>query len=109
MSERRSVIAPPEMMNGWTSGSTSSCSSARAMRIGEKVEEASGAALLHRGDEPVAGMEDEHVQRALRPGAVRGGVLLERQLEERVQLYGGAAAQCVFDDHPAGVDVAGAS
>src|SRR5689334_5184299 len=118
MSERRSFIAPPEMMNGSTSGRTSSHISAVVMRIGqiEKVEYAVTAVQPPRGffveqcsEEPVFGVKHQLVQCALRPGAARGAVLAQRQLKEGVQLDRGAAALRVLDDLAAGADVAGAA
>src|SRR2546425_1300065 len=119
MSERRSVIVPPEMTKGSTSGRVSSKSSARAIRIGQEVEEmqlattarelAGGLTLEHHGNEPVTRVEDQRVQGTLRTRAISRGILLVWELEERVQLDGRAATECVVDDHPAGVDVAGAA
>src|SRR6266545_841035 len=115
MSERRSVMMPPEMTNGSRSGSVSSNSSARAMRIGQKIQEmqlaaatvqqAGGFALEHHGNQPVARIEDQCMQRALGPRALGRGVLVERELEEGVQLGGRTAAQRVVYDHAARVNV----
>src|SRR5437899_2175462 len=100
MSERRSVIAPPEMTNGATRGSVSSNSSARAMRIGEReqIEEMQLAAaarkhtgcltLEHHGYETIAWIEDQCVQRALRARAVGRGICVQRELKEGMELDG---------------------
>ena len=98
MSERRSVIAPPEMTNGSTRGSVRSNSSARAMRIGEKVEEMQLATaarqstgcltLEHHGYETIAWIEDQCVQRALGARAVGRGIGVERELKEGMDLDG---------------------
>src|SRR6266850_5963576 len=119
MIEWRDGIAPPEMTNGSRSGSDRSNSSARAIRIGYEVEKmklattprelAPSLALEHRGNETVARIEDERVQRSLCARPVGRGILLERQLKEGVQLDGGAAARCVFNNLAAGMDVAGAT
>src|SRR6266487_1326544 len=71
MRDRRSAIVPPEMTNGSTSGSASSNSSARAIRIGKKVEKmqlaaaslqcARGLTIQHHGDETVARLKDQRV------------------------------------------------
>src|SRR6266496_5561279 len=119
MRDRRSAIVPPEMTNGSRSGSTSSNSSARAIRIGQKVEEMQLAAaslefairftLQHHSDQPVARVEDQRVDGPLCPRTVSRRIFLERQLKKRVQLDRGAAARRVFDDQAPGVDVAGAA
>src|SRR5437879_8103093 len=93
MSERRSVTAPPEMMNGSTSGSASSNSSTRATRITRQIPEVQlpaatlerplGLELQHPRDQAVPRIEYQRVQRALRARPVGRGVLGERQLEER--------------------------
>src|SRR2546428_12964319 len=117
MSERRSVTAPPEMMNGSTSGRASSNSSIRAMRITRQIQEVqlSAAALelplgleLHDpGDQAVQRVKYEHVERPLATGAVGGGVLGEGELEKGVQLHALAAATGILKDHAAGADVPG--
>src|SRR5262245_66693274 len=95
MSERRSTIAPPEMMNGSASGSTSSNSSAPETRIRDVEEVQLAAATVHQparleppqvGDKTVFGMEQQLMQNALRARAVTGGVFVERQRERPVQL-----------------------
>src|SRR6266849_4860149 len=118
MSERRSRIAPPEIRNGSTSGRVSSNSSARAMRMVDKIEEmqlpraplhhAGGRALEQRGDQAVLGVEDEGMQRPRGPRAVGGGILREGQLEEGMQLDRLAAAARVLQHHAARADVPGA-
>src|SRR5438128_701016 len=118
MRERRSVIAPPEMMKGSTSGSVSSNSSARTMGIRDiqKVQLAAAPLQVALGlereeprDQPVLGMKHERVQRSLsaRPGG--RGVRRQGNLEERVDLDGGAASTGVLQDHPSRGDVAGAA
>src|SRR5216684_7040865 len=118
ISERRSLIAPPEMMKGSTSGRTSSHISAVVMRIGqiEKMQgavaprEPAGICFVEQSrDETIYGMEHQLVQRPLAARAGGGRVLPQRQLKERVQLHGRAAALGVLDDHPAGADVARAA
>src|SRR6266480_6089394 len=84
------------MMKGSRNGSSSACSSTRAMRMGPDVEEVQLAVapldlparleVQHRGDEPIAGREHERMQRPLGTGAVRRGILGQRQLKEGVQL-----------------------
>src|SRR3989442_4364059 len=111
--ERRSVIAPPEMTNGSSSGSVSSSSSARAMRIGHEVEKVQfpvatlqGAPTLEvqeADDQAVGGVEDQLVERALGARTVGGRILVQGQLEERVKLDGRAAAARILEDHPAGM------
>src|SRR2546422_11283389 len=83
MSERRSVTAPPEMMNGSTSGRASANSSIRAMRITRQIQEVQlsaaalelplGLELQHPGDQAVPRVKYEHVERPLGTGAVGGG------------------------------------
>src|SRR5258705_386763 len=111
MRERRSLIAPPEIMKGSTSGRSSSPISAVVMRIGqiEKVEDAVAARETTRGffveqrrDETVVGVEDQLMERPLGTRTSCGGVFAQRQLEERVQLHRRAAALGVLDDHFAG-------
>src|SRR5882762_8061530 len=106
------------MMNGSANGSSSAYSSIRAMRMRRQVEETQLAALplelparlelAHPGDQTVARMEHEHVQRPLGTGAVGRGVLREGELEEGVQLYALATVTGIVEDHAAGRDVAGA-
>src|SRR5258705_2414666 len=117
MSERRSVMAPPEITNGSTRGRVSSYKSARAMCIGGQIEKVQFpfASLQHAlrfqsehsCDHTVRGMEHQLVERALGTRSGRGGVLLGRQLEEGVELDALAAATGVFEDHAARGDVAG--
>src|SRR5205814_4260755 len=81
--ERRAVIAPPEITNGSSSGSVSSNSSARAIRIGEEIEEAQLAVpplqltplfeVQQAGDQSVARVEDQFVQSPLGARAVGRG------------------------------------
>src|SRR5207237_8523248 len=52
------------------------------------LERTSRFPLEHHGDETITRIEDQRVQRPLRARAVRRGELLERELEERVQLDG---------------------
>src|SRR5947208_2799617 len=117
--DRRSVIVPPEMTNGSSNGSASSNSSARAMRIrgGHEIQEMEAPTaplelprrltLQHDGDQTVARMEDQGVQRTLRARAIGCGILLERQLKECMELHRRTATQRVVDDHPARIDVPG--
>src|SRR5437660_9470534 len=89
-------MAPPEMMNGSSSGSVSSYSSAVAMRMVRQIEEMERAVaaleppvlfqLEQDGDEPVSRIEHEGVQDARRPRSFCGSILGQRQLEERMQL-----------------------
>src|SRR2546426_12666039 len=111
MSERRSVTAPPEMMNGSTSGRASSNSSTRATRITRQIREVQlPAATLERPlglelqdprDQAVPRVEYQRVERALRARPVGRGVLGERQLEERVQLRAFGAAAGILKCHAA--------
>src|SRR3954468_3464853 len=106
------------MMNGSSSGSASSNSSARAIRIGQKIEEmqlataacerARGFAFEHGGEQSIARIENQSMERTLRARAVGRGIFLEWQLKESVQLDGGAAANSVFHDGTARRDVPGA-
>src|SRR5438128_11213021 len=90
--ERRSVIAPPEMTNGASSGSVSSSRSARAMRIGHEVEKVQlatpplqGALVLELQEarnEAVGGVEEQVVEGALRARPVQGWVLSHGLLEK---------------------------
>src|SRR5437879_12485311 len=117
MSERRSVIVPPEMTKGSMSGSVSSNSSARVIRIRERqeIQEAQlptaplelspRSTFQHTGHQAIARVEKQDVQRALRPRATGRRILLERQLKKRVQLNRRAAANRILDDHSAAVDV----
>src|SRR2546426_4300692 len=118
MSERRSVTAPPEMMNGSTSGRARSNSSMRAMRSTRQIQEVQlpaaalelplGLELQHPRDQAVPRIEYQRVQRALGARPVGRGELGERQLEERVDLHAFAAAPRVCEQHAARADVAGA-
>src|SRR2546427_5150998 len=118
MSERRSVTAPPEMMNGSTSGRARSNSSMRAMRITRQIQEVEppaaalelplGLELQHPRDQAVPRIEYQRVQRALGARPVGRGELGERQLEEGVELHAFAAALRVCEQHAARADVAGA-
>src|SRR5436190_17775456 len=100
--DRRSVMVPPEMTNGSSSGSVSSNSSARAIRIGNEVEEmqltatacqeARCLALQHDREQAVARIQEEKVQCPLRARAVGGRILFEWELKEGVELDGRAAA-----------------
>src|SRR5512143_3032061 len=96
MSDRRSRIAPPEMMNGSTRGSVSSNSSAleTSMRQIEEVQLAAPpvdrALLLEApqlGEETGLRVKHELVQRALGARSGPGRVLVQRELEEGVQLH----------------------
>src|SRR2546428_2103216 len=117
MSERRSLTAPPEMMNGSTSGRARSNSSMRAMRITGDIQEVQlpvealelppSLELQHSRDQAVPRVEYQRVQRALRARPVGRGELRERQLEEGVELHAFATALRVFEQHAAGADVAG--
>src|SRR5690349_1271040 len=98
-------MAPPEMMNGSSSGSVSSYSSAVVMRMVRQVEKMERAIaaleppllfqLEQHGDEPVLWIEHEGVQGARRPRTVGRRVLGQRQLEEGVQLHRRAAPLCI--------------
>src|SRR5260370_28267265 len=119
MSERRVSRRPPEMMNGSTSGSASSNSSTRLMRTGggaqemelagASLERAVGLEVGHAGDEAVARVKHEGVERPLGARAVRRRILRQRQLEERVELDALTAAARVGEDHAPRADVAGAA
>src|SRR5574342_14812 len=96
MNDRRSRIAPPEMMNGSTRGSVSSNSSAleTSMRQIEKVQLAASpvdrALLLEApqlGDETGLRVKHELVQRALGARSGPGRVLVQRELKVGVQLH----------------------
>src|SRR5438874_8522760 len=50
-------------------------------------------ALQHHGDQAVARIENQHMERALGARAIGRGIFLERELEECVQLDGRTAAQ----------------
>src|SRR5256885_1783407 len=118
MSERRSLTAPPEMMNGSTSGRARSSSSMRAMRITCDIQEVQlpvaalelppSLELQHSRDQAVPRIEYQRVQRALGARPVGRGELGERQLEEGVELHAFAAALRVCEQHAARADVAGA-
>src|SRR4026209_1769360 len=64
--------------------------------------------IEHAGDETIPRVEEQDMERTLRPGAFGGGVLRERELEEAVQLHALAAEPGIVDDEPPGGDVAGA-
>src|SRR2546430_14344388 len=99
------------MMNGSTNGIVNSNSSTRVMCTGREVEEVQGtvAALEptrrrereQRGDEAVARIEQQRVERPLGARPVRRGVFRQRELEEGVELHALAAAPGIFDDHAA--------
>src|SRR2546422_8554769 len=103
------------MMNGSASGSSSAYNSTRAMRMGSQVEETELAALAlevparfeleHPRDQTVPRMKHERVERPLGTGAVGGGVLGERKLEEGVHLHTLAAAAGILEDHATRADV----
>src|SRR5207244_9482065 len=57
-------------------------------------------------DQPGLRMKGQRVQHARRAGAVCRGVLGKGELKERVELDAFAAAPRVFENHPAGRDVA---
>src|SRR5574341_1215461 len=107
MSERRTSIAPPEMMKGSISGSASSNSSALATRM-RQVEEPQlstaavdhplGFKLQQAGDEAVPRVENQVMQCALGPGSFPGRELVEGQLEERMELDSFAPAPGVGQD-----------
>src|SRR5207253_8090095 len=94
--ERRASIRPREIMNGSRNGSSSWCSSTRAMRMGRHVEEMqlvvapfdlpARLEVQQRGDQAVVRREHQRMQRPLGAGALRRGILGQRQLEEGVQL-----------------------
>src|SRR5579859_4454812 len=117
MRERRSVIAPREMMKGSTRGRRRSKSSALRMRM-EQVEEAElavvasdasrGFELPHHGDQSICGIEDHLMKDALGPGAVGRRVGREGELKGRVQLDAFAASQRILGDHTTRVHVPGA-
>src|SRR5512146_2988614 len=96
MNDRRSRIAPPEMMNGSTRGSVSSNSSALETSI-RQIEEMQLAAppvdrslLLEApqlGNETGLRVKHELVQRALGARSSPGRVLVERELKVGVQLH----------------------
>src|SRR6184192_1709295 len=108
MMELRAPTRPPEMMNGSTKGSVSSYSSARAMRIRGEIQEMQLAApplelaqrleLEHPRDQAVPRVKHERVQGPLGARAVRGGILGERELKERMELDALAAATGVVDE-----------
>jgi hypothetical protein len=62
------------------------------------LEDAFGLEIEHRRDQAISWIEHQLVQRALRPGACCGGVLLERKLEDRMQLDALAALASVIED-----------
>src|SRR2546421_9293825 len=93
-------------MNGSTNGIVSSNSSTRVMRTGREVEEVQRPVaplestrrfeLEQRGDEAVARIEQQRVERPLGPRAARRGVFRQRELEESMQLHALAAAPRVL-------------
>src|SRR5437762_11756930 len=105
-------------MNGSANGSSSAYSSTRAMRMGSQIEEPELAALPlelparfaleHHRDQAVPRMKDQGMERPLDTGAVGGGVLGERKLEEGTQLHALASAAGIHEDHATGADVPGA-
>src|SRR6266571_1667077 len=107
------------MIKGSRNGSSSACSSTRAMRMGSQVEEmqlavaplklAARRERQHPRDQTIFRREQQRMQRPLGAGAVRGGILGQRQLKEAVQLDALAAAARVVEDQAAGADVAGAN
>src|SRR5947207_13440403 len=88
------------------------------MRMGSQIEEAELAALPlelparfaleHHRDQAVPRMKDQGMERPLDTGAVGGGVLGERKLEEGMQLHALAAAAGILEAHATGADVPGA-
>src|SRR6267378_8141087 len=72
------------------------------------LELAARLELEHPRDQAVLRVEYQRVERPLGTGPVRGGILGEGELEERVQLHALAAAAGILEDHAAGGDVAGA-
>src|SRR5258708_28717246 len=107
ISERRSLIAPPEMTKGSTSGRTSSHISAVVMRIGqiEKMQDAlapgepAGVCFVEQPrDEAIHGMEHQLVHRPLAARATGSRVLTQRLLKETVKLHGRPAALGVLAD-----------
>src|SRR5205809_6616974 len=103
------------MMNGSTNGIVNSNSSTRVMCTGREVEEVQGAVATlqmtrrrereQRGDEAVARIEQQRVERPLGARPMRRGVFRQRELEESMQLHALAAAPRVLHDHAAGADV----
>src|SRR5947207_14574271 len=106
-------------MTGQTKGRMNSNSSARVMLTCREVEERQrtvtsleltcGFELEHGGDEAVARMKHQRVQRPLGARAASRGVLGERKLEKRVELHALAAAPGVVHDQAAGDDGSGAA
>src|SRR2546425_1890515 len=104
MSERRSLTAPPEMMNGSTSGRARSNSSTRAMRITGDIQEVQlpvaalelspSLELQHSRDQAVPRVEYQRVQRALRARPVGRGELGERSEEHTSELQSLAYLVC---------------
>src|SRR5436190_20730574 len=109
MSERRSLTAPPEMMNGSTSGRARSNSSMRAMRITCDIQEVQlpvaalelppSLELQHSRDQAVPRLEYQRVQRALRTRPVARGEPRERHLEDAVELDAFASTLHAFEQH----------
>src|SRR5207247_3001990 len=99
-------------------GSSSADSRTGARRMGAEIEEPELAALSlelrarfalqHHRDQAVPRMKDQGMERPLDTGAVGGGVLGKRKLEEGMQLHTLAAAAGILEDHATGADVAGA-
>src|SRR2546428_9379252 len=97
MSERRSLTAPPEMMNGSTSGRAGSNSSMRAMRITCDIQEVQlpvaalepppTLELQHFRDQAVPRVEYQRVQRTPRARTLGRGALGVRQPEEGAELH----------------------
>src|SRR5436190_1685198 len=97
-------------MNGSANGSSSAYSSTRAMRMGSQIEEPELAALPlelparfaleHHRDQAVPRMKDQGMERPLDTGAVGGGVLGKRKLEEGMQLHTLAATGGSGRDRP---------
>src|SRR5512135_3606413 len=118
MRDRRSRIAPPEMMNGSTRGSASSNSSAlvTSMRQIEEVQLTSspvhGALLLEApqlGDESILRVEHQLVQCPLSARSGPRRELVQRQLKEGVHLHRFAPCLGVGDHVAPGADAARAA
>src|SRR5437870_7713587 len=106
MSERRSLTAPPEMMNGSTSGRARSNSSMRAMRITCDIQEVQlpvaalelppSLELQHSRDQAVPRVEYLRVHPALRARPVSRRVLRARPRDAGVETNAPAPALRVF-------------
>src|SRR5256884_2785289 len=107
------------VMSGFRNGSSSSRSSARAMRMAlpHVVEVQLAIApfelparfeLEHPRDQTVRRMKHERVERSLSTGAVSRGILGEGELEEGVQLHALTTAAGAVQGQAARGDVAGA-